>query len=807
MKLACARFALCLVLLVLCGMSHAATFTVTNTGDNGGVNPARGTGTGTLRQAIVDADNASGSSTITFATSAHGTITLTRALPDLVGNFTVQGPGAKVLTVSGDKKVRVFKINSYGRIEIAGLTIADGNAAGTDSYGNIIGGGGIFNDHSTLTLTNCVLFGNQRGGVENDGSGGGSSTVTANGCSFFQNSGSGIYNYAAYNTANTGASSSLATLSLSNCTFAHNTAVDGGGVDNNGAFGATKLMLTGCIFFQNSAQGSGGGLYNNTLADIGATATLSHCSFVQNSAGSGGGLSNYGFVSEIEVSLTDCSFTNNTAGVGGGIYSEMSHGKVGVRLTRCALVHNTASSAGGGIACVGGVGGRTNVTASQCVFSQNFGDEGGGLYSFAEDGEATVVLDDCRFTSNSATTQGGGFSVAADTVQSVGEVKATLSNCSFNRNSAASGGGFAIGDGYYGSAIVRATNCAFIHNSAQQGGGFFNAGDSSGGSAGNIITLINSTLAQNAATNGGGFYNTDQTTVVNSTLSQNSAEATGGGFYNAGDVEVLNSTLFHNTAKASGGGCQNGGSAGLRNCTFAQNAANQGSSLYNSSTIYVANSIFNSASGDNLANNKGDISSHGYNLSSDAAGGDAGTGPGGLLNGLGDIRNTDPQLDPQGARNNGGPTPTIALQSGSPAINAGNPQFKATTTPYDQRGPGFARVAGGRLDIGAFEVQSPVMPDQLSSATASVATQSVTLRFNTALAADSAGDAAHYTVEVNGRAAPVESATYNVRNLGVALYLAPGTLHHGAKVTVRWSGLQDSHGRPVTGPTETLVAR
>jgi hypothetical protein len=52
----------------------------------------------------------------------------------------------------------------------------------------------------------------------------------------------------------------------------------------------------------------------------------------------------------------------------------------------------------------------------------------------------------------------------------------------------------------------------------------------------------------------------------------------------------------------------------------------------------------------------------------------------------------------------GGPTGTHALLTGSPAINAGDPNF--TPPPfYDQRGPGYDRVVGGRIDMGAFEVQ------------------------------------------------------------------------------------------------------
>src|SRR5262249_17140353 len=52
---------------------------------------------------------------------------------------------------------------------------------------------------------------------------------------------------------------------------------------------------------------------------------------------------------------------------------------------------------------------------------------------------------------------------------------------------------------------------------------------------------------------------------------------------------------------------------------------------------------------------------------------------------------------------NAGPTPTHALLPGIPAIDHGNNDAGLAT---DQRGAGFARVAGARADIGAFEVQS-----------------------------------------------------------------------------------------------------
>jgi hypothetical protein len=95
-----------------------------------------------------------------------------------------------------------------------------------------------------------------------------------------------------------------------------------------------------------------------------------------------------------------------------------------------------------------------------------------------------------------------------------------------------------------------------------------------------------------------------------------------------------------------------------------------------------------------IVNNGGTVTSHGYNLSSDNGGG--------YLNGPGDQINTDPLLGP--LQNNGGPTLTHAPLTGSPAIDAGDPNF--TPPPFrDQRGPCFDRVFGRRIDVGSVEVQ------------------------------------------------------------------------------------------------------
>ena len=109
----------------------------------------------------------------------------------------------------------------------------------------------------------------------------------------------------------------------------------------------------------------------------------------------------------------------------------------------------------------------------------------------------------------------------------------------------------------------------------------------------------------------------------------------------------------------------------------------------------IRNTIFNAgALGENIVNNGGTVTSHGYNLSSDDGGG--------VLTGPGDQINTDPLLGP--LQDNGGPTFTHLPLLGSPAIDAGDPEF--TRPPdHDQRGSCFYRVFGRRIDIGSVETQ------------------------------------------------------------------------------------------------------
>ena len=145
------------------------------------------------------------------------------------------------------------------------------------------------------------------------------------------------------------------------------------------------------------------------------------------------------------------------------------------------------------------------------------------------------------------------------------------------------------------------------------------------------------------------------------------------------------------------------GTVAITDSTLWGNASTQGGAIDNptiSAAVRIGGSIIGgSGSGGNCdVPQIGPFIDGGYNLTD--RGGDCG------LNGPTDLTNTDPGLDPGGLRDNGSPTPTIALLSTSPAIAAGSCSLQAasgTTITTDQRGQ--PRPADGAVgcDIGAYQ--------------------------------------------------------------------------------------------------------
>lgn len=261
------------------------------------------------------------------------------------------------------------------------------------------------------------------------------------------------------------------------------------------------------------------------------------------------------------------------------------------------------------------------------------------------------------------------------------------------------GAGFGAA-GILNSGIMTLTNSTVTNNTGDDfGGGIYNIGtltltdttvsdnillgsNTSGGGGGifssGTMTLTRATVSGNSTIGrGGGIYDLDQTaTITNSTISTNTALNGGGIFNRFGTVNLTHMTITGNIATDNGGGIWNfGGTMNLKNTILSSNAATTAS--------------------DDCA---GGITSLGYNLASDASC---------ALGGTGDLNSTNPLIGP--LANNGGPTMTHALLSGSPAIDA--VPLASCNVSTDQRG--IARPQGAGCDSGSYE-HPPTLPQQCS---------------------------------------------------------------------------------------------
>lgn len=202
---------------------------------------------------------------------------------------------------------------------------------------------------------------------------------------------------------------------------------------------------------------------------------------------------------------------------------------------------------------------------------------------------------------------------------------------------------------------------------------------------------------------GGGILNLGALTVSASAVVENQG-VTGAGIYSRGTFSATNLTVAGNSAQASGGGLAFGpGSASIRFSTIASNSAavDAGGLIAEAgSAPAIADSILaaNSDGGGDAPQCRGAVTSGGFNVLGNLAGCSfAGLG--------GDIFDADPRLGP--LADNGGPTPTLALLEGGPAIDAA---FAGRCPATDQRG--VARPQGAGCDSGAFERDAQTEPPE-----------------------------------------------------------------------------------------------
>ena len=318
--------------------------------------------------------------------------------------------------------------------------------------------------------------------------------------------------------------------------------------------------------------------------------------------------------------------------------------------------------------------------------------------SFGGDGisnSGSMTINDSTITGN----QGGG-------INNFGDLE--INKTTISENSANYGAG-GINNG--GSAIIN--DSIISNNSASYGGGIAN--DSYGN-----LEVIGSVISNNTANSnyggyGGGIQNRGTATITNSTISGNSASDKGGAIINGTNryyyeedktsLSIFNSTITGNFASQG---------SGIYNGVYVDNYGNYNGGTYTSNAT-ITSTIIAGNEGDRDLAGESVFTSNGNNLIGNGNGAD------GFTDGVnGDIVGTssnpiDPLLGT--LQDNDGNTPTIALLTGSPAIDAGSNPLELTT---DQRGEGFPRTIDGNgdgvavTDIGAFEADgggNPNPPD------------------------------------------------------------------------------------------------
>jgi hypothetical protein len=294
-------------------------------------------------------------------------------------------------------------------------------------------------------------------------------------------------------------------------------------------------------------------------------------------------------------------------------------------------------------------------------------------------GLGATEIDDLTITGGSSSGYGGGIGGSLGTL--------TVRACTITGNTAIYGGGGIYSDG--ATSIINSTISA---NHAEKGAGVYlyyfwldqgqspntisqctitgNIASLNSGGVYNskaTTTITDSTISGNSANNGGGLFNYYGTlTIVDSTITGNSASVRGGGIYNDNYLTVTDCTLSGNSASNGGGGGIAGG--GTLNGTIVANSGTHGGDLSSSNFFGTKNLIddttASSTEGLSPSNNTLDVSAN--------------------LAALGWY---------------GGPTQTMALLPGSPALDKGYSGTGAPTT--DERG--VARSQGAAPDIGAFE--------------------------------------------------------------------------------------------------------
>jgi len=338
----------------------------------------------------------------------------------------------------------------------------------------------------------------------------------------------------------------------------------------------------------------------------------------------------------------------------------------------------------------GGIDNSGNLTVSSSSFTgDTAANNGGGIWN---GGVANLTGDT---VSGSTAGNGGGVFNQGTLSLSGSTISGNTANATAYPYSGFGGGGI------FNAGSLTITTSTFTGNTAtaDSGAGIWNGG---------ALTLTDSTLSGNVrvggqpAAGGGGLFNASGTAVIEDcTVAGNSSGWGGGGLFQyRGTTTVVNSTIADNQSPGGGGIISLSPGLTLVNSTVAYNV---GGGIFATGVVAYATVTLNNTI---VVENDDDLSQYngGSFTGADNLVGNDQTGTLSANDNL--LGVTDPGIGL--LANNGGPTQTIALLAGSPAIDAGSNALAVDPTTgdpltYDQRGPGYPRFVNGIVDIGAFE--------------------------------------------------------------------------------------------------------
>lgn len=260
---------------------------------------------------------------------------------------------------------------------------------------------------------------------------------------------------------------------------------------------------------------------------------------------------------------------------------------------------------------------------------------------------------------------------------------------------AANGGGVNVRTG-----ALKAKSSQFLLNTADtatgNGGGIYSKGK---------VILKQTRISNNSAHDGAGLYIESGRLEMTASVVNNNTASGKGALYSAGTTILTNSTVSENDAVNGGGIYADAGTVSLYSMTIATNAAANGGGINNAgATVYLRNSIVESNTAGQGAGCLGTLASEDYNIFNPSA--DCNV-VGSILHNRYNVASSLGNL-----QDNGGPTLTLQVNPGSPALDGGNPSGckdknnavlttdqRGRTRPTDGDGSN-----GARCDIGAFEL-------------------------------------------------------------------------------------------------------